>query len=176
MMRASRIVPTDLDGGMKMCDRIAKWRVWPTDEFGKSNFPRVGGMPYTAVCSHHLGDIISKHSADAHVREVEPHLELPCCWRDVEPVKVTRQKLSNIACDVIDIVLDKNADYGDAWQRQGSPGLVSRVADKMYRVDIMADSGHEILVVSESLEDTLIDGIGYCMLGLLYLRARRARA
>lgn len=83
-------------------------------------------------------------------------------------VKVTYGKLFDIALDVIDTVLKKNADYGDAWQRDGIPGAMSRLKDKLCRIEILSD-GREALVAGEKLEDSLVDAIGYSLLGLLYL-------
>lgn len=85
-------------------------------------------------------------------------------------VEVTRQALLDICLSVVGKIMEKNADYGDAWQAQGMNGSMVRLADKLYRVENLAD-GREMLVQGESLEDTLIDAIGYSLLGLLYIRA-----
>lgn len=83
-------------------------------------------------------------------------------------IKVTEKKLVLLARRVIALVMQKNADYGDAWQRQGVNGVLVRLADKLYRIENLSD-GREVLVPSEALRDTLVDAIGYAMLGLLYL-------
>jgi len=86
-------------------------------------------------------------------------------------VEVTRNKLIMIAADVVDIVLRKNEDYQDAWQRQGIQGTLARIADKLCRVEVLAD-GREALVAEEKLEQTLLDNIGYSFLALLWLREK----
>jgi len=93
---------------------------------------------------------------------------------DNAKVAVTRQKLVDKATDVIDLVMRKNADYGDAWQRQGGCGWALRLADKLCRIETLAD-GREALVLDEAIEDTLKDAIGYALLGLLWLDKRKAK-
>lgn len=83
-------------------------------------------------------------------------------------VSVNRKDLVDVAFFVIDVIMRKNHDYGDAWQRQGINGCMARLADKLFRIETLAN-GNEILVQGEKLEDTLVDAIGYAMLGLLYL-------
>lgn len=89
---------------------------------------------------------------------------------DLPHVEVTREALDNIADHVINIILEKNADYNNAWQRDAIPGVMSRLKDKLCRIEVLAD-GRQALVAGEKLEDTLVDAIGYSMLGLLYLEA-----
>lgn len=144
-----------------MCGKTAEWSVC------KGNTRRYS-------CTDHLTLMIDGRGGSAKVQRAGPWPKGAglCCnyWGDAS-VGVTQQKLADIAAEVVLLVLKKNADYGDAWQNQGVPGLMARVSDKMCRVDRLID-GREVLIESESLRDTLIDGIGYCMLGLLYLEAR----
>lgn len=83
-------------------------------------------------------------------------------------VKVTENVLNEVCQEVIQIVLSKNNDYGDAWQKQGIAGVMVRLSDKLCRVESLSD-GREVLIADEKLQDTLIDAIGYSILGLLYL-------
>jgi len=83
-------------------------------------------------------------------------------------IEVTEEKLRHITEQVIQIVLKKNHDYGNAWQRHDYSWIL-RIVDKLYRVETLAD-GRQALVLNESIEDTLRDVIGYSLLGLLYLR------
>lgn len=84
-------------------------------------------------------------------------------------VEVTFEKLTEIADDVVHLVLRKNPDYGDSWQRQGIHGTLCRIADKLFRMDTLAD-GRKALVPEEKLSKTLIDNIGYSFLALLWLK------
>ena len=90
-------------------------------------------------------------------------------YADRVDVEVTRSKLESVAYSVVNLVMKKNKDYGDAWQRQGINGALVRLADKLYRVENLAD-GRERLVQDENLLDTLVDAIGYSLLGILYLQ------
>lgn len=66
------------------------------------------------------------------------------------------------------LVDNKNHDYGDAWQRFGVYTPLIRLNDKILRVATLSD-GRQALVNAESIEDTLIDIIGYAALALLWL-------
>lgn len=78
---------------------------------------------------------------------------------------VNRESLEREMADVIDLLLRKNADYGDAWQKHGVAGVLVRISDKALRLQNL--SGREALVVDEKIEDTLRDIAGYAFLGLL---------
>lgn len=81
-------------------------------------------------------------------------------------VVVTREALEAVASDLIDRVLMKNEDYGNAWQRHGIAGVLVRVSDKALRLENLAD-GREAIVIDETWADTLRDIAGYALLGLL---------
>lgn len=81
---------------------------------------------------------------------------------------VNFENLYNEAFGVIELVLAKNQDYGDAWQRHGLAGLLVRLSDKALRVDKLW-GGQQALVVNEGVEDTLKDMVGYALLGLIYV-------
>lgn len=83
------------------------------------------------------------------------------------PVTVTREALQSVADEIVELLLRKNADYGDAWQRNGAVGVLVRSLDKALRLETI--SGREALVVDESAEDTLRDMAGYALLGLLWM-------
>lgn len=85
----------------------------------------------------------------------------------VRPMPVTRLDLSLVASDIIDDILKKNADYGDAWQALGEAGAAARFVDKFFRIEKLAN-GHEALVIDEKISDTIGDLIGYGLLILLY--------
>jgi len=113
---------------------------------------RVGDMAYPVQLDPRLPNgVMSIHPAD------RVHVE------------VTRSKLEAVAYSVVNLVMKKNKDYGDAWQRQGLNGALVRLADKLYRVENLAD-GRERLVQDENVLETLIDAVGYSLLGILYLQ------
>lgn len=82
-------------------------------------------------------------------------------------VFVTVSKLLNLASNVINVVLDKNADYGDAWQHNAPVGVLVRLSDKLCRLETLAD-GRNALVQNETIVDTLMDVVGYGLLALLW--------
>lgn len=80
---------------------------------------------------------------------------------------VTYEALNRNAQKVVDLVLRKNADYGDAWRRNGVVGVMVRIQDKMLRLENL--NGKSGLVVGENARDTLMDICGYALLGLIEL-------
>jgi hypothetical protein len=102
----------------------------------------------------------------------------------VKKVVVTKDALKDVAkqaitafvhnmvkeCDpIIDLVTRKNVDYGDAWQRYDIYTPLIRINDKILRVSTLSD-GRKALIADEKIEDTLVDIIGYALLGLLKLK------
>ena len=85
---------------------------------------------------------------------------------------VSREQLEAIAAETVELLLRKNRDYGGAWSIQGIAGVLVRLSDKFFRIKHLSD-GNEALVASEKIEDTLMDAVGYCMLGLVYMRSKK---
>jgi len=83
-------------------------------------------------------------------------------------IEVTEAGLLWHAREIVDLVLAKNHDYGDAWQKHGLAGVLVRISDKALRLENL--EGKEALVV-EAEADTLRDIAGYALLGLLRLEA-----
>lgn len=86
-------------------------------------------------------------------------------------MEVTRESLEKEASDIVDLLLAKNADYGDAWQKHGLAGVLIRISDKSLRLENL--NGREAVVVDEAVEDTLRDIAGYALLGLLRGRGKK---
>jgi hypothetical protein len=85
-----------------------------------------------------------------------------------DKVIVTEEALMAIAAKSIKKVIEKNKDYGDAWQRYGQFTGLIRMNDKLLRVETLSD-GRKALVAQEGINDTIFDLFGYSM--LLMLRA-----
>lgn len=102
-----------------------------------------------------------------------------------DKVSVTEEKLKMIATEavaegrlerladelldeIIKQVIDKNHDYGDAWQRYGIFTPLIRINDKLLRTKTLAST--EALVASEKIDETLRDNVGYSLLALLWLK------
>lgn len=86
---------------------------------------------------------------------------------------VTRDNLEQAANSVIDLVLAKNADYGDAWRKFGVAGVMVRINDKGMRLETLSD-GRKALVLDEAIMDTVKDICGYTLLAILELESGNA--
>ncbi len=84
-------------------------------------------------------------------------------------VIVTEEGLTDVAIEVIKLVLLKNKEYRDAWQRYGIFTPLIRLNDKLLRLKSLR-GGQKVLVVGESIVDTLRDIVGYGLLALLRLK------
>ena len=96
-------------------------------------------------------------------------------------VKVTRESLEkaakkaiNLAAlneltnELIDLLLNKNKVYKDAWQDFGIFTPLMRVREKLIRVESLID-GRPILVQDENVYAELQDIAGYCILAMLWM-------
>lgn len=76
------------------------------------------------------------------------------------------------AVDVVDMVVAKNRDYGNSFEKlvdkYGMVALAIRFADKFNRLDSLVTNGRNY-VPDETIEDTLKDIAGYALLGLVLL-------
>lgn len=93
----------------------------------------------------------------------------------ITPEKIQKQ------CDLLaDLLKRKNADYGDSFSE--APYLLPklsttssayvRLSDKFHRLrTLLALTEQDRRVVEESIEDTLRDVAGYCILLLAYANA-----
>src|SRR4030065_537230 len=77
-------------------------------------------------------------------------------------------KLIAMVDDISTLVVSKNHDYGDSWQKYGIFTPLIRINDKILRVETLA-TGEQALVADEKIEDTLRDIIGYAALALMKL-------
>ena len=73
---------------------------------------------------------------------------------------------------IVDLLIVKNADYGDSFFRNmekwGFTSFLIRIDDKLGRLETI-EKRQKIEVKSESVEDTINDIIGYCLLLKHYL-------
>lgn len=79
-------------------------------------------------------------------------------------------KIKEIAVEVAELVEKKNRDYGNSFDNTlneyGDVAYFLRIEDKISRLKSLSKKDAEI--VSESVEDTLRDIIGYTLLMLNY--------
>ncbi len=80
-------------------------------------------------------------------------------------------KLEEIAFDILQILDCKNENYGNSFDRQmneyGMLAATIRLDDKMSRLRALTKGEPD--KVGESIEDTLKDMVGYCLLTLNWL-------
>lgn len=77
-----------------------------------------------------------------------------------------------VSDEVKDLLIRKNADYGDSFSKQfkkyGIMSALIRIDDKISRLETLT-SGHTAQV-DESIEDSLLDLVGYATLAVVELR------
>jgi Na+-translocating ferredoxin:NAD+ oxidoreductase RnfA subunit len=88
---------------------------------------------------------------------------------------VNLSKLIAMVDEISDLVVSKNHDYGDAWQKYGIFTPLIRINDKILRVETLS-TGEHALVADEKIEDTLRDIIGYAALALMKLESNKPKS
>ena len=66
----------------------------------------------------------------------------------------------------------KNSDYGDAFARYGTIGVLMRIEDKLQRSISITNNGIN-LVENECIRDTLIDLHNYAAMGIMLLDEKK---
>ena len=78
--------------------------------------------------------------------------------------------------DIHELYYTKNKDYGDAFtqslDKHGPIAALVRMEDKWNRLSNLMSKGEEGYILSESVEDTLIDLANYAIMTALYLRGK----
>lgn len=97
-------------------------------------------------------------------------------------------QIFNVCQDLAEMLIAKNHDYGDSAFKSpplapclsASAAILVRMGDKIERLETLArklSNGDGIAVASESVEDTIRDLAGYCVLLLIAMKeARRSSA
>ena len=75
-------------------------------------------------------------------------------------------QLVQIQATALKLFKKKNADYGDAFAKYGTIGVLVRIGDKINRAVSVTKNGIQ-LVDDESLRDTLLDLHNYAAMGLM---------
>ena len=86
------------------------------------------------------------------------------------------QRIEEVCSDVAALLKKKNHDYGNSFsiqfEKYGVMSAMIRMDDKMRRLENLIKGTHA--EVNESIEDTLIDLVGYGALALVELRKLKA--
>lgn len=70
---------------------------------------------------------------------------------------------------IAELLIGKQSDYGtENIARFGRTGLIIRLHDKVARLENLRDSSLTLTPYNESIEDTLLDVIGYSVVGMMW--------
>ena len=78
------------------------------------------------------------------------------------------KQLKTIQQEALELFTKKNADYGDAFAKYGTIGVLMRIEDKIQR-SISITKNNVTLVNDERIRDTLIDLHNYAAMALMLL-------
>jgi hypothetical protein len=98
-----------------------------------------------------------------------------------ETFDIQRQHLfalhQELSRDGLELMKRKNQDYGNRtdpfknFKKHGEMGILVRLDDKLNRLESFAEKGF-LAVKSESIKDTVIDGMNYLVLFYAYLEMK----
>jgi hypothetical protein len=77
-------------------------------------------------------------------------------------------QMKKIQHDALELFIKKNADYGDAFAKYGTVGVLMRIEDKLQRFMSITKNGVN-LINDEGIRDTLIDLHNYSAMALMLL-------
>jgi carboxylesterase type B len=83
------------------------------------------------------------------------------------PMNRTEQ-MKKIQSEALELFARKNADYGDAFAKFGTIGVLMRIEDKIQRALSITKNGVN-LVKDEGIRDTLLDLHNYAAMALMLL-------
>lgn len=90
-------------------------------------------------------------------------------------MKSQEQRIEEVCRDVESLLKKKNSDYGNSFsiqfEKYGVMSAMIRMDDKMRRLENLMKG--TLAQVDESIEDTLIDLVGYGTLALVELRKQK---
>ena len=91
------------------------------------------------------------------------------CLKDLINKMDRVQQLQQIHNDSLELFKKKNQDYGDAFAKYGTLGVLVRISDKLQRFQSITKN-QIILVEDEKLKDTLLDLHNYSAMALMLLK------
>lgn len=81
---------------------------------------------------------------------------------------INLSNLNELVDELIELLLDKNKQYKDAWQDFGLFTPLIRVREKLIRLESLID-GRPIVVYDNDVKSELKDIAGYCILAMLWM-------
>jgi hypothetical protein len=90
--------------------------------------------------------------------------------KNVNPVNRVEQ-MQKVQKEGLELFEKKNKDYGDAFAKYGTVGVLIRMEDKLQRSISISNSGIN-LINSESMRDTLLDLHNYAAMALMLIEEK----
>lgn len=87
---------------------------------------------------------------------------------EVASKAINLEKLQTFVYAIVDIIMEKNAAYGDAWQKFAIFVPLIRIREKIVRLENLA-SHRPHLAYDENIDEELDDIIAYALLAKLWL-------
>jgi hypothetical protein len=78
------------------------------------------------------------------------------------------EQLKEIQSTALELFTKKNIDYGDAFAKYGTVGVLMRIEDKIQRALSITKNGVN-LINDEGIKDTLLDLHNYAAMALMLL-------
>ena len=78
------------------------------------------------------------------------------------------QQMEKVQKDALELFKKKNKDYGDAFAKFGTIGVLMRIEDKIQR-SLSISKNKVNLVEDENIKDTLLDLHNYAAMALMLL-------
>jgi hypothetical protein len=78
------------------------------------------------------------------------------------------QQMKNVQNEALELFTKKNIDYGDAFAKFGTIGVLMRIEDKIQRALSITKNGVN-LINDEGIRDTLLDLHNYAAMALMLL-------
>ena len=91
------------------------------------------------------------------------------CLKDLTNKMDRVEQLQQIHKESLELFKKKNQDYGDAFAKYGTLGVLVRISDKLQRFQSITKK-QITLVEDEKLEDTLLDLHNYSAMALMLLK------
>ena len=91
------------------------------------------------------------------------------CLKDLTNKMDRVKQLQEIHDQSLELFKKKNQDYGDAFAKYGTLGVLVRISDKLQRFQTITKN-QITLVKDEKLEDTLLDLHNYSAMALMLLK------
>ena len=88
--------------------------------------------------------------------------------KKIQKVVSREEQLQKVHSEALELFKKKNADYGDAFAKYGTTGVIMRMGDKLERFVSITKTGIN-LVETEGLRDTLIDLHNYAAMAIMLL-------